>query len=170
METQTVGGRGFGEETRITFNIHPIGVIRTPFKTREACPHQGRPSGIDGEVILREDLLPALKDLEGCTFLILLSYLDQADRVRLQTKTPFGPEIRGVFATRSSNRPNPIGLHVVELLKMEGNHLHVRGVDCIDGTPLIDIKPYVAHLDSVSEAKVAWHEKTKACGPKGGER
>ena len=169
METQTIQGNSSEEWDRGPLEILPIGVIRTPFKSREACPRQGRPSGAEGEVILRRDLLPGLKDVQGCSFLILLSYFDQADRARLQTQTPQGSEIRGVFATRSPNRPNPIGLHIVELIKMEGTHLHVRGVDCLDGTPLIDIKPYVADLDSVPEARGAWHEKTDVIDS-GGEK
>ena len=170
MGTPTVQGNTSEEGDRGPFEILPIGVIRTPFKTREACPRQGRPSGAEGKVILRRDLLPGLKDVEGYSFLILLSFFDQADRARLQTQTPHGPEIRGVFATRSPNRPNPIGLHIVELLKMEGTHLHVRGVDCLDGTPLIDIKPYVADLDSVPEATGPWREKTDLSASGGGKR
>jgi tRNA-Thr(GGU) m(6)t(6)A37 methyltransferase TsaA len=143
------------------FTIRPIGKILTPFKRHSQCPRQGGPAGVEGEAVLNEDLLPALKDLESCTHIILLSWFHLAERDRLQTKTPDGPEIHGTFATRSHNRPNPIGFHVVELLGIEGNRLRVRGLDCLDGTPLIDIKPYFGKLDSIPEAVVGWREQMK---------
>ncbi len=137
------------KKKRETFNIHSIGLIRTPFKSLDECPHQGRPAGVDGEVVLDEDMEQALKGLDKYSHIVLLSFFHLADRNKLQTRTPHDPEIRGTFSTRSPNRPNPIALHVVELLGIEGNRLRVRGVDCLDGTPLIDIKPYSADLDAL---------------------
>jgi tRNA-Thr(GGU) m(6)t(6)A37 methyltransferase TsaA len=144
----------------LTFTIRSIGRINTHFKSLDECPHQGVQTGAEGEVLLDEDMLPALKDIEKCTHLILLLFLHQADRSKLQTRPPYGPEIRGTFATRSPHRPNPIALNVVELLGIEGNRLRVKGIDCLDGTPLIDIKPYSADLDSFPEAVIGWRKSS----------
>jgi tRNA-Thr(GGU) m(6)t(6)A37 methyltransferase TsaA len=108
---------------------------------------------------LKRQFLPALKDLDGVSHLYLLTFMHGADRKRLQTVTPHGPEIHGTFATRSPHRPNPIGLNVVELVKIEGRRLHVRGVDCLDGTPVIDIKPYNPDFDVFPRAVVRWFNK-----------
>jgi tRNA-Thr(GGU) m(6)t(6)A37 methyltransferase TsaA len=149
---------------RKTFRLVPIGVIRSPFKRIEECPFQGSKAGVTGEVVLEKRFLPALKDLDGVSHLYLLTFMHGADRKRLQTVTPYGPEIRGTFATRSPHRPNPIGLMVVELLKIDGCRLRVRGVDCLDSTPLIDIKPYNADIDAFPRANAGWYEKAKRQG------
>jgi tRNA (adenine37-N6)-methyltransferase len=143
--------------------MSPIGKIKTPFKSLDQCPKQGIQAGAEGEIVLRAEMAPALKDLESCTHLILLSYFHLANRRRLQTKTPFGPEIHGTFATRSPNRPNPIGLHVVELLKIDGLHIRVKGIDCLDGTSLLDIKPYSPEIDAFPHAAIGWYsQKSKS--------
>jgi tRNA-Thr(GGU) m(6)t(6)A37 methyltransferase TsaA len=138
-----------------------IGKIKTPFKNLDQCPKQGIQAGAEGEIVLRADMAPALKDLDSCTHLILLSYFHLADRRRLQTETPFGPEIHGTFATRSPNRPNPIGLHVVELLKIDGLRIRVKGIDCLDGTSLLDIKPYSPEIDSFPHAAIGWYSRSR---------
>jgi len=148
-----------GSEPR-TFAIRSIGCIRTPFKSLDECPHQGRLARVEGDVVLDDDVIPALKDVEECTHLILLSFYHLADRQKLQTRTPHGPEIHGTFATRSPHRPNPIAMHAVELLGIDGNRLRVRGVDCLNGTLLIDIKPYSARLDAIPEAIIGWERTT----------
>lgn len=139
--------------------MSPIGKIKTPFKSLDQCPKQGIQAGVEGEIVLRTEMAPALKDLESCTHLILLSYFHLADRQRLQTKT--GPEIHGTFATRSPNRPNPIGLHVVELLKIDGLRIRVKGIDCLDGTSLLDIKPYSPEIDSFPHAAIGWYSRSR---------
>ena len=143
------------------FRVIPIGIIRTPFKRREECPFQGVKAKAIGEIVLDKRLLPALRDLDGVTHLFLLTFMHFADRKRLQTVTPHGPQVRGTFATRSPNRPNPIGLTVVELLGIDGHRLRVRGVDCVDGTPVIDIKPYVAEIDAVPKAVAGWFDRSQ---------
>lgn len=102
-----------------------------------------------------------LKGIESCTHLILLYWLDQADRDRLVHNPPMDDKPYGTFALRTPNRTNPIGLAVADLVKVEGNILTVRHVDCVDGTPLIDIKPYFASVDCKPDARVGWHEKRK---------
>ena len=143
------------------FRINPIGIIHTPFNRREECPFQGAGGKVTGEIILNKDLQPALKDLDRVTHLFLLTFMDHANRKRLQTVTPHGPGIHGTFATRSPHRPNPIGLTVVRLIKIKGCRLHVRGVDCLNGTPVIDIKPYHPEIDAFPRAVAGWYEKGK---------
>jgi tRNA-Thr(GGU) m(6)t(6)A37 methyltransferase TsaA len=99
-----------------------------------------------------------IKDLEGFTHVILLYHLHRVRRTDL-TVTPFlGWEPRGVFATRAPTRPNPIGLSIVRLIRIEGNRLHLGDVDILDGTPLLDIKPYVPDFDRPEAARAGWLE------------
>jgi tRNA-Thr(GGU) m(6)t(6)A37 methyltransferase TsaA len=102
------------------FSLIPIGVLHTPFKRSEECLFQGARAKATGEIVLDKHLQPALKDLDGVTHLFLLTFMHLADRKKLQTVTPHGPEIHGTFATRSPHRPNPIGLSVVRLMKIKG--------------------------------------------------
>lgn len=104
-----------------------------------------------------EEYEPGLLDIETCTHLFVLYWQDRSDRTILQTKTPWGPQTHGVFATRSPNRPNPIALCVVDLLERNGRFVKVSGLDALDGSPLIDIKPYSAGIDSFPQARVRWH-------------
>lgn len=103
-----------------------------------------------------EEFLPGLADVEGCTHLFLLRWLDRADRKMLKAFPPHDGKEHGVFATRSPNRPNPIGLGVVELLEVSGGRLRVRGLDALEGTPLLDIKPRFSEVDSIPDATVGW--------------
>jgi formylmethanofuran dehydrogenase subunit E len=139
-------------------NLKKIGVIHSPYKTRAKAPFQGRHSSEICEVEIFEDFLPGLADVEGCTHLILLYWLDRADRSMLKAFPPHDGKEHGVFATRSPNRPNPIGVGVVELLAVEGERLKVRGLDALDDSPLIDIKPYFPEVDSTSNATVGWRK------------
>jgi tRNA (adenine37-N6)-methyltransferase len=149
------------ESSKKAFSLIPIGVLHTPFKRTKECPFQGSRAGATGEILLNKRFLPALKDLEGVSHLFLLTFMHRADRNRLQTATPYGPEIHGTFATRSPHRPNPIGLSIVELVKIEGCRLHIRGVDGLDGTPVIDIKPYNTDIDAIPRAVIGWYEEAK---------
>ncbi|MEW5762248.1 MAG: tRNA (N6-threonylcarbamoyladenosine(37)-N6)-methyltransferase TrmO [Bacillota bacterium] len=139
--------------------LTPIGVIRSPYRAKEEAPYQGRFSEKVAELEVYPEFMPGLKDVEQATHLIVLYWCHLARRDILQTKTPWGPEIRGVFACRSPSRPNPIGFCVAELLEVKENRLLVRGVDAVDGSPLIDIKPYSSDLDSVSGARIGWFKK-----------
>ena len=108
------------------------------------------------EVALDPEYVDGLKDLEGFSHIILLTHLHQTDGYRLHVTPYMDPGPRGVFATRIPGRPNPIGLSVVRLEKISGNVLHIRGVDMVDGTPLLDIKPYVPMFDAVTDARIGW--------------
>jgi len=116
-------------------NLQQIGVIHSPFKTRAEAPFQGRHSEEVCEVEVFEEFLPGLSDVEGCTHLILLYWLDRADRNMLKAFPPYDGKEHGVFATRSPNRPNPIGVGIVELRGVEGGRLKVRGLDAMEGSP-----------------------------------
>jgi len=136
-----------------------IGRIRTPYKNISDCPYQGAYSN---EICTIEVFSPyeeALKDIDSCSHLILLYWMNIAKREILIQKTPHDDKPHGVFATRSPNRPNPIGLSVVELKSCNGRFLQVKGIDCLDETPLIDIKPYSSKIDSYPEAVIGWLKK-----------
>lgn len=139
--------------------LTPIGVIHSPYRTPQEAPHQGRFSSQTAELELYPQFVAGLKGLEQVTHLIVLYWCHLGHRNTLQTKTPFGPEIRGVFACRAPSRPNPINFCVAELLGVEENRLLVRGVDAVDESPLLDIKPYCSDLDQVVGARIGWLKK-----------
>ncbi|MDI6873750.1 tRNA (N6-threonylcarbamoyladenosine(37)-N6)-methyltransferase TrmO [Candidatus Solincola sp.] len=140
------------------FHLKPIGVIRSPYQDMDGAPFQGSMSPAECVVEIFEEYADGLKDIEAASHLYILYWADRASRDVLQTVTPWGPELRGVFACRSPSRPNPINLCVVELLRREGNRLTVRGLDAVDGSPVVDIKPYSGRIDAVPEARIAWFE------------
>ncbi|MCR4420716.1 MAG: tRNA (N6-threonylcarbamoyladenosine(37)-N6)-methyltransferase TrmO [Clostridia bacterium] len=139
--------------------VVPIGLIHSPYRRPGEAPHQGRLSERLSELEIYPQYAHGLKDIEQTSHLVVLYWCHLASREVLKTRTPFGPEERGVFACRSPARPNPIAFCVAELLAVKGNRLVVRGVDAVDGSPLLDLKPYSADLDSVPEARIGWFEK-----------
>lgn len=143
----------------VEMRLIPIGRIKSPFKKKENAPYQGKFAQEASEIEIYPEFEQGLKDVESCTHLIVLYWLHEAKRDVLLTKTPHDTEEHGVFATRSPNRPNPIGLSVVELLGREGRLLRVLGLDAIDGTQVVDLKPYSVELDAVPHAKIGWFEK-----------
>jgi tRNA-Thr(GGU) m(6)t(6)A37 methyltransferase TsaA len=136
---------------RNSFIVTVIGIIHSPYLSRDDAPRQGRFS----EALVTLEILPefseGLQDVEQEPYLIVLYWLDRSDRNKLKAIPPHTGIEHGVFATRSPDRPNPIGICIVEFVHREGNHLLVRGLDALDGTPLLDIKPYSADLDSVKQ-------------------
>jgi len=137
--------------------LYYIGRVRTPWKNRDECPKNAR--GSDAVCTLEVDPRWAggLKGLEGVSHLILLYWMDQARRDLVLQSPRHYAEHRGTFALRSPARPNPIAVAVARLVRIDGNKLSVIGLDCLDNTPLIDIKPYFASTDSVPDAQVGWH-------------
>jgi len=133
------------------FELAPIGVIHSPYREKGDAPHQGRNSSAVSEVEIFSDYADGLKDIALLPHLIILYWLDRADRCMLTAIPPHSKKEHGVFATRSPDRPNPIGLAVVDLLSINGARLMVRGIDALDGTPVLDIKPYSAEIDCVKE-------------------
>ena len=137
--------------------VYFIGRIRTPWRERRDCPKNARESDAICTVELDARYRPALKDVATCSHLLLLYWMDRAPRnLVLQVPSHYG-EQRGTFALRSPARPNPIAVSVVRLRGVNGETLSVSGLDCLDQTPLLDIKPYFASVDSVPEAVVGWH-------------
>ena len=113
-------------------------------------------AGVGGTVELFEDYRAGLKDLEGFSHVILIWQFDRSVGYHLEARPPKQTDSKGVFATRSPNRPNPIGLSIVRLERIENGVLHVNGVDMLDGTPLLDIKPYIPVTDSIPDAVPGW--------------
>jgi tRNA-Thr(GGU) m(6)t(6)A37 methyltransferase TsaA len=139
--------------------FQPIGLIRSPFNREEQTPIQPYRSRAAGQVELLPEYEVGLKDLEDFSHVILLYFLHHAEPGYDLTVTPFlHDEPKGLFATRYPRRPNPIGLSVVRLVRCEGRVLHVDGIDVLDGTPLLDVKPYVPPFDAFPEATVGWLE------------
>ena len=133
--------------------LYFVGRIRTPFKSRSECPRNTAESGAVGRVEIDERYAAGLRDLGLYSHVILLYWMDQARRDLIEQVPAHLGRPRGTFALRSPVRPNPIALAVVELLEIAGTTLTVRNVDCIDGTPLLDIKPYFASIDSFPDAR-----------------
>ncbi len=139
-------------------SLYFIGRIRTPWSRREDCPKNGRESKEICRAEVDNRWAEALRGIETCTHLILLYWMDRARRdLVVQAPRHYG-EPRGTFALRSPVRPNPIALSVVKLVKVEGATLFVTGLDCLDGTPLLDVKPYFASTDAAGDAIVGWHQ------------
>jgi tRNA-Thr(GGU) m(6)t(6)A37 methyltransferase TsaA len=129
------------------FTFRPIGVIRTEFKEPGDAPRQGALApDAKGVVELDPRLAEGLDTLEDSSHVVLLFAFHQSAGYELKVKTRRSGRIRGLFATRAPNRPNPIGITVVKLDRVEGTRLHVSGVDMLDGTPLLDIKPHAPDL------------------------
>jgi len=147
--------------TESTFHIKPIGIIRTPYKNKNEAPHQGCFSKEICEIEIFREYEVGLKDIETCTYLIVLYWLDRAKRDTLIAIPPHDGKERGVFATRSPNRPNPIAFSVVELIERKGNVLRIRGIDALDKTPVVDLKPYSSQLDAIADAKISWFEEIR---------
>ena len=140
----------------------PIGIIHSPFTDIAGMPIQPRgAAGVRGSVEVRPEFTAGLQDLAGFSHVILLYHFHRVREARL-TVTPFlDAQPRGVFATRAPQRPNPIGLSIVKLLGIEGNILHIENVDILDGTPLLDIKPYVPEFDQHPAERIGWLEQAR---------
>jgi tRNA (adenine37-N6)-methyltransferase len=142
----------------------PIGVIHTPFLTIEGMPVQVRGAlGVPGTVDILPEFHAGLADLDGFSHLILIYHLHRASAMRLRV-IPFLDTIeRGVFATRAPVRPNPIGLSVVRLRSISAGTMEVENVDVLDGTPLLDIKPYVPDFDCFEVDSTGWYASSGRC-------
>jgi tRNA-Thr(GGU) m(6)t(6)A37 methyltransferase TsaA len=150
------------EGQRMNVQYRSIGVIHTPFRKIEGMPIQpSGATGIRGTVDVYPEYAEGLKDLDGFSHIILLYHFHRARSAEL-TLVPFlDTEPRGLFATRAPKRPNPIGISAVRLLQIKGSTLHVQNVDIVDGTPLLDIKPYVPEFDRQPRFRLGWLEKAK---------
>ena len=141
----------------VTFR--PIGVIRTPFTDIAGMPVQAAGAiGTAGRIELDPDLVEGLVDLEGFSHLTLIYHLHLVGGPRLTVKSFLDDQFHGVYATRAPLRPNPIGLSTVRLVSITGSTLEIEDVDILDGTPLLDMKPYVPGLDDRADARIGWYE------------
>ena len=145
-------------------SLYFIGRIRTPWANRKDCPKnagEARDNGVVCTIELDPRWAPALKDLETCSHLVVLYWMDRSRRDLVVQVPGHYKAGRGTFALRSPVRPNPIAMSVVKLVKIQGTTLSVVGLDCLDGTPLLDIKPYFPSTDSIPDAVVGWHAAGK---------
>jgi tRNA-Thr(GGU) m(6)t(6)A37 methyltransferase TsaA len=138
---------------------HPIGVLHTPFHDLRVMPIQ--PTGVasaPGTAEIFPEYADGLKDLDGFSHVILIYHLHHVRQAKLRVIPFLDSEVRGVFATRAPSRPNPIGLSIVRLVRVDGCTLHLGNLDILDGTPLLDLKPYVPGFDQPTRARVGWLE------------
>jgi tRNA-Thr(GGU) m(6)t(6)A37 methyltransferase TsaA len=142
-------------------SLYFIGRIRTPWARRQDCPKNGRESDAVCSIEVDARWAQALKGLESVSHILVLYWMDKARRDLVLQAPRHYVEQRGTFALRSPVRPNPIAASVVRLVGIAGNTLSVVGLDCLDGTPLLDIKPYFASTDAVPDAVVGWHAARK---------
>ena len=140
----------------------PIGIIHSPFMEPEGMPIQPvGAAGVKGTVEVFEDFHPGLEDLVGFSHMILLYHFHRSHGFNLRVVPFMDSRKRGLFATRAPKRPNPIGLSVVQLDEIEGGVLHIQSVDILDGTPLLDIKPYVPEFDAQVKVRTGWLGKAR---------
>jgi len=140
----------------------PIGIIHSPFVELEGMPIQPPgAAGVKGTVEVFEEFRSGLKDLDGFSYIILLYHFHRSHGFNLHVVPFMDSEERGLFATRAPKRPNPIGFSVVQLDKIKDGVLYIRDVDILDGTPLLDIKPYVPEFDAQTEVRTGWLEKAR---------
>lgn len=143
-------------------NLKKIGFIETAYLRIEDCPKNTRFSEGYASLYIDNEYIDGLLDIESASHLIVLYWLDKADRSVYQAKTVRADgKLRGCFATRTPNRPNPIGFSVVKLLEKNENKLLVSGLDCISGTIILDIKPYIANNDAFNDAIVSWQNSVQ---------
>ena len=137
--------------------INPIGIIHTPFKSIKDMPIQPKGAAeVAGHIIMDEKYVEGLQDLDGFSHIYLLYSFHQATRTEMHVIPFMDDQARGVFATRSPLRPNHIGISIVNLIRVDGNKVFVKGIDMLDGTPLLDIKPYIEKFDAVQDSVSGW--------------
>jgi len=134
------------------YTLYPIGTVRSPYKIRGDAPRQGRLSDTVATIVIDERYRDGLYRLQENRHLFVLCWFDRSDRNVLRATPPHRKTELGVFTTRSPDRPNPVGLSLVDLLSVGEGILTVRGLDALDGTPVIDIKPYSPEIDSILDA------------------
>jgi formylmethanofuran dehydrogenase subunit E len=143
---------------KIDIKLKAIGLIHSPFKNTNEAPRQGNSEVCQIEIF--NEYEEGLTDVDEFSHLIILYYLNKSNNYNLLQKTPWDDTPHGVFTTRSPHRPNPIGYSVVNLLERKENILTIKGIDAIDNTPVLDIKPYIKKLDCKENVKSGWAEKT----------
>ena len=143
---------------KISVDLRIIGIVHSPYKTTKDAPFQGRNEV--SEIEINKDYIDGLKDIEGFSHLHIFYWLHKSEDFSLIVNTPWDTKPHGLFTTRSPHRANPIGYSVVKLIEKKENILKVKWLDAIEGTPVIDIKPYIKKLDSKPIAISGWTEHT----------
>jgi tRNA-Thr(GGU) m(6)t(6)A37 methyltransferase TsaA len=138
--------------------MHSIGVIHSPFTEKDKTPIQASRSQAIGLVEIYPEFADGLKDIEALSHIYLLYAFHESDGYTLQVKPFLDDQEHGLFATRHPCRPNPLGISVVKLLSRKENSLTVEGIDTLDGTPLLDIKPYIPDFDLRTDVRTGWYE------------
>lgn len=141
-----------------TPKLKPIGIIHSSYKNTGVAPYQGCKSEEISQIEIFKEFEEGLKDIEGFSHIIVIFWFHKSQEYHLLVRTPWDDVLHGLFATRSPHRPCPIGLTVVELISREENILRVKGLDAINDTPVLDIKPYVPSIDERSVVKSGWLE------------
>lgn len=152
------------------WSVRPIGYVTSPYTARADAPHQAtvlaktRTTPAEGQIVLDETIpLSALRGLEGFERLWVLAWLHRSQGWRAAVHAPRGPRVRrGVLATRAPHRPNALGLSCVRLLRVEGRTLHIAELDLLDGTPVLDVKPYIPYADAFPNARAGWVDEVDA--------
>jgi len=143
---------------RHTPKLKPIGIIHSSYKNTGAAPYPGYKSEEISRIEIFKEFEEGLKDIEGFSHIIVIFWFHKSQGYHLLIKTPWDDVLHGLFATRSPHRPCPLGLTVVELVARRNNILRVKGLDAIDGTPVLDIKPYIISTDERVDVKSGWLE------------
>jgi len=136
--------------------LKPIGVIHSPFKRREEVPLWEERFKITSRIEVYKEYEEGLADVEGFSHLIILYWMHRADSFSMKVIPRRDTQLRGLFATRAPNRPNPLALTLVKLIARQGNILQVKGLDALDGSPLLDIKPYIPDRYQAEEISLGW--------------
>ena len=138
-------------------NYKPIGVIKSPFKKSDLIPRQAIAApNVFGRVQIYDEYAEGLMDLDGFSHIVLVYHLHLANFVELDSYPPWDSSKRGIFSTCSPYRPNPIGISVVRLDKLEGTTLYISCIDMVDDTPVLDIKPYIPSLNPSQKVSLGW--------------
>lgn len=141
-----------------TITMEPIGYIKSPYKEKKEIPFQSALGEKNkGKIVLEEKYIKALKDLDTFSHIVVFFYFDKSKGYDLQTKTPWDKDEKGIFATRSPNRPNFIGMSIVKIIDIQYNIITIEGLDMLDNIPVLDIKPYIERLNP-KEANEGWFE------------
>ena len=147
----------------MTINYQSIGIIHTPHQSKEGMPIQATAAkGVKGSVIVDPQFAQGLTDLEGFSHIYLIYYFHKSEGYQLLTKPFLDDKKHGVFCTRAPKRPNALGLSVVKLISVNENVLEIENIDVLDGTPLVDIKPYIPAFDHHEVERVGWYENKTA--------
>ena len=138
--------------------LKPIGVIHSSYTDRDKAPYQGYGTKKISRIEVFREFEEGLQDIDGFSHIHVFYWLHKSNNYLLKVKTPWDDNLHGLFSTRTQHRPNPLGYSVVEIIDLKANYLRVKELDAIDGTPVIDIKPYIKKTDGIKNSISGWLE------------